>query len=903
MINSILGISPTATSTISQRDQMVDEINANQTQLNQLETEISSGYQFQLPSQNPQAAMQVEGIQSLLVRYTQTQTNISTNQSYLSQTDSTLSSVSSLLTSIQSAALGVVGATANASQRQAVVQQINSAVQQMVSLGNTQFDGRQLFGGTNTVATPFSVNATGNIVYSGSSTPTESYVDLNQLSATSITGAQAFGAISQPVQGSALTVALSASTPLSDLNGGLGVASGSIQLSDGHNTSIVNLSGAQTLGDVATLIEQNPPAGRTVDVNVTPTGLTLQLEPDSAYPSGDNLAVQEVNGGTTASGLGIVNGGVGPGPLVGQPLNATVTSTTPLANLFGAQAQANIHFGQPNSDIVLQANTPGATTTDGTLLNGVTVQFVADAPAAGQETASYIAGTPASGNIPGTPGSLTVHISTSATSASRASQIVTAINAVPGLPYTASLDSSDQNGGGQPPITTLPVATTTAGGSGSTLDSAGLQISSGGKTYTIAVSGDKTVQDLLNGINSSGAGLDAEINAAQTGIDVSSRVSGADFSIGENGGTTAAQLGLRTFSAATQLSQLNHGAGVGIDTVSPGGTDFTIAETLPGSPATTVQVPVSIAGDSSVGDVLQTINSAAQADGASFRAQLATSGNGIELTDSNPANGPIVVTASAQSTAAVDLGLIPTGQSSAVSSSAATASGTVVSGPNSGLLFQAVNPGPAGNVQVVFQENAGVTQGNETVQYDPVAKTLTFQVSAQSTASNVISALQNNATASAAFTASLDTASDPGNTGNGVVQPQQIAMTGGNDVSLTGSDTNPQQTDSIFTALLNLGKALTNNDNVAIQQAMSLLSGSMQNLSNARDELGVQEQSLTTINTQIGTEQINLQSTMSTSYDTDMASTIADYSTAQIAYQAALQMAAGMLKTTLLNYL
>ena len=339
------------------------------------------------------------------------------------------------------------------------------------------------------------------------------------------------------MQGSALTTALSPDTPLADLNGGQGVASGSIAISDGHSTSVVNLSGARTLGDVATLVEENPPAGRTVNVDVTPSGLTLQLQPDAAYPSGDNLSVREVNGGSTAGDLGILdNTGVGSAALVGQGLDAAVTPTTPLDSLFGAQAQANIHFGEPNSDIVLQANAPGTTTDTGTLLNGVTVQFVADAPAAGQETASFDPGTPAAGGNPGTPGTLTVHISTSATSASTAGQIVAAINRVPGLPFTASLDPSDQDGGGQPPITTLPATTTTAGGSGTTLDTAGLQITSNGKTYTVDVSGDKTVQDLLNSINDCGAGLDAQINAAKTGINVASRVSGGDFSIGENGG-------------------------------------------------------------------------------------------------------------------------------------------------------------------------------------------------------------------------------------------------------------------------------------------------------------------------------------------------------------------------------
>ena len=71
-----------------------------------------------------------------------------------------------------------------------------------------------------------------------------------------------------------------------------------------------------------------------------------------------------------------------------------------------------------------------------------------------------------------------------------------------------------------------------------------------------------TIEDLLNAINGSGADVLASINAAGTGIDVRSRLSGAEFSIGENGGTTATQLGIRTLTESTALAALNHGAGV-----------------------------------------------------------------------------------------------------------------------------------------------------------------------------------------------------------------------------------------------------------------------------------------------------------------------------------------------------
>jgi flagellin-like hook-associated protein FlgL len=311
---------------------------------------------------------------------------------------------------------------------------------------------------------------------------------------------------------------------------------------------------------------------------------------------------------------------------------------------------------------------------------------------------------------------------------------------------------------------------------------------------------------------------------------------------------------------------------------------------------------VSVAGDTTIGDVMQSINTAAQAAGATFHAQLATTGNGIELTDADSTHGPIVVAADPQSTAAVDLGLVPAGQTTAQATTSPPAQATVSSGPNSELFFQAVNGGTAGNVQVVFQTNAGVTQGNETVAYNPVAKTLTFQISPQTTANNVIAALQNNPAASAAFTASLDTTNDPTNDGTGVIQPQTVPMTGGQPITLTGSDVNPQETGSIFNALIKLSAAFQSNNDVSIQRAMGLLTTSMQNLGNARTELGAREQSLSAVSTQIDNEELNLKSAMSNSYDTDMASAVSQYTAAQLSYEATLQTTASLLKMTLLNF-
>ena len=251
----------------------------------------------------------------------------------------------------------------------------------------------------------------------------------------------------------------------------------------------------------------------------------------------------------------------------------------------------------------------------------------------------------------------------------------------------------------------------------------------------------------------------------------------------------------------------------------------------------------------------------------------------------------------------MDLGLVPAGQTTAQVAAAPPAQATVDSGPNSELLLQAVNGDTAGNVQAYFEVTQGITQGNEVVNYVPSANALVFEISPQSTANNVIAALQKNAQASAEFTATLDTSSDPTNNGSGVVQPQTVQLSGGQPISLTGSDVNPQETDSIFNALIKLGAALQSDNTAQVQRTMGLLTASMQTLSDARDQLGVNEQSLSTINTQISNEQLNLQTAMSNSYDTDMASAVSQYTAAQIAYQATLQTTANLLQLSLMNYI
>jgi flagellar hook-associated protein 3 FlgL len=202
-----------------------------------------------------------------------------------------------------------------------------------------------------------------------------------------------------------------------------------------------------------------------------------------------------------------------------------------------------------------------------------------------------------------------------------------------------------------PRVTDLTQISDLDGGSG--IDNAGMIISNGSTTKTITWSPGATVGDLLNQINGAGLGMQASINADGTGLNILNATQGTTLSIGENGGTTATELGLRTYSPSTLLSSMNNGQG--IQTAGAGTPDFQITA----SNGSTFQVTLGSA--TTVQDVINAINSAPGNPGVT--ASFATTGNGIVLTDTTGGGGSMAVNPLNQSQAAEELGLTnaPTG--------------------------------------------------------------------------------------------------------------------------------------------------------------------------------------------------------------------------------------------------
>lgn len=196
-------------------------------------------------------------------------------------------------------------------------------------------------------------------------------------------------------------------------------------------------------------------------------------------------------------------------------------------------------------------------------------------------------------------------------------------------------------------VTRLTPVEALAGGAGIDLEG-GLLIDNGGNVASIDLSEAETVQDIINAINGAGVFVLARINEAGNGIDVLNRVSGTALSIGENEGTTAGDLGIRTLNGATPLSELNAGRGVNII---EGKADLRITA------KDGKTVDVNLDGAETINDVIDLMNEAATEAGVSVTAALAVTGNGIHLEDASGGSGALSVGLANLSTAARDLGL------------------------------------------------------------------------------------------------------------------------------------------------------------------------------------------------------------------------------------------------------
>ncbi len=188
---------------------------------------------------------------------------------------------------------------------------------------------------------------------------------------------------------------------------------------------------------------------------------------------------------------------------------------------------------------------------------------------------------------------------------------------------------------------------------------------SDGTSGSIDLSGAQTTQDVMRLINDSGLAIEARLNDAGSGFRIRDLSGGNlnDFTISSLDDTAAklgiaasvgqrvvdgSDLSLQFIDADTPLSSLRQGRGID-------GGMISIRDSL----GATAAVDLADAAEATVGELISRIN----ASGLALTAALNASGDGIEIIDTGGGSSSLLITDTAGTQTAVDLGLTGTAES------------------------------------------------------------------------------------------------------------------------------------------------------------------------------------------------------------------------------------------------
>lgn len=530
--NSAMASLPISVSRVSdplKNQRLLNQLNADQVALQRSFDQMSTGLRVSTVSDDPAAAGRAITLQRGISRSEQLSRNANVTRSFYTATDQALSTLGDLLIEARGVTVEAAQNLLTAEEREALALTIDQAVRTAVASANTVFRDHQLLGGHLKSQNALTFKDS-YVVFQGNEAVGQTITSGYSPIAIGVSGTESFGLALPIVTSPSLQPAIYNETSLNDLRQGAGVSRGVIRLSDGGDWVELDLRNANSMGDVVEAIESVEFSGRTLDVTLTPDGMTIAF----ADGLGGTLVVDDLPGTKMAADLAIRNtSGLSPTPIVATKLSPRLTLTTPLNQLAGG----------------------------------------------------------------------------------------------------VGIDVSD-----------------------------GIQIRQGSSSFTVDLSAAQSVGDVLVAINRSGADVRAEIDSTGQGILIRGLASGVDYSIGENGGSAATDLGIRSASGAVKLEELNDGLGITLSALGP---DMIIERTDGGT------LQFELEGVKTVGQVVDMINNhLGNQSPPRVTASLNNFGNGITLT--SPANSQLLsVRAGNSSNAAVQLGLVPEGQNQALGTASA----------------------------------------------------------------------------------------------------------------------------------------------------------------------------------------------------------------------------------------
>lgn len=139
--------------------QVLSDIEGNYQRLSQLQNESATGKKINSPSDDPIGVQFVMQDNNQLAYDTQYQQNATNAQSQLSYTSSAMTEAQNVLSRARDLAVKGASSTETKSDMQATAAEVGQLYNQMVTIGNSQYNGQYIFNGQNTAQPPYPTQA------------------------------------------------------------------------------------------------------------------------------------------------------------------------------------------------------------------------------------------------------------------------------------------------------------------------------------------------------------------------------------------------------------------------------------------------------------------------------------------------------------------------------------------------------------------------------------------------------------------------------------------------------------------------------------------------------------------------------------------------------------------------
>lgn len=163
------------TTTLGTTNAMLGYISSAQSRYYELLEESSSGKKVTEPSDDPSATKGILNTNTKLSQLDQYLQNMSVAQTELDTLDTNLSSLTDLIEQANDLATQTANGTYSSEDMTNTKTQVDGILDSVLDIANTEYNGKYLFSGTATKTQTYTEDANGNITYNGTDTSTDAY--------------------------------------------------------------------------------------------------------------------------------------------------------------------------------------------------------------------------------------------------------------------------------------------------------------------------------------------------------------------------------------------------------------------------------------------------------------------------------------------------------------------------------------------------------------------------------------------------------------------------------------------------------------------------------------------------------------------------------------------------------